>query len=154
MNIDTAAQDIAIARLASSIIKKILRAGQIDVDNCNKIVNYIHLLDTTNGPSEPITDVQKFSPAPELSNLQSRIQMAGRNSYLVLQFLMSNPGSWYTPDDLANILGFSPGSTRVHIYNLRKALLEHGLDGVVNTRYRIGYSINFAGVDKIMSSLS
>jgi hypothetical protein len=154
MNIDTAAQEIAITRLTSSIVRKIFRDGKFDVESCNKIVSHIHLLDTTISSISPATKAQRFEPAPELRNLQSRIQMSGRSSYLVLQQLMSNPGSWFSTSDLAMILGYTPGSMRVHICSLRKTLREHGLDDVVDTRYRVGYSIDKTGVEKIMSFIS
>jgi DNA-binding response OmpR family regulator len=154
MNIDSAAQEIAITRLTSSIVRKIFRDGKFDVESCNKIVSHIHLMDTTNGSISPATKAQRFEPAPDLRNLQSRIQMSGRSSYLVLQHLMSNPSSWFSTSDLAIILGYTPGSMRVHICSLRKTLRKYGLEDVISTRYRVGYSINKAGVEKVNSFIS
>lgn len=154
MNIDSAAQEMAITRLTSSIVRRIFRDGKIDVESCNKIVSHMHLLDTTNGSLSLTTREPRFEPSPDLYNLQSRIQMPGRSSYLVLQYLMSNPSSWYNTTDLAIILGYTPGSMRVHICGLRKTLRECGLEDVISTRYRVGYCIDKVGVEKIMSFLS
>jgi DNA-binding transcriptional ArsR family regulator len=154
MDIDFSDENIAISKLMLSLVRKIFRDGKIDVDSCNKITSHIHNFESAIISFESPTESQIFESLPDISNLHSRIQMPGRSSYRILHYLMSNHGSWYTVTELGEILGYSPGSMRVHISALRKKLGELGLEDVVNTRYGVGYCINRSGVDKVMSILA
>jgi DNA-binding winged helix-turn-helix (wHTH) protein len=57
-------------------------------------------------------------------------------------------------NDIAVNLGLSPRSVRVLISVLRKHLRIIGLEDVINTEYRVGYSVNHQGVVRVVEKVA
>jgi DNA-binding response OmpR family regulator len=146
--------DHAVNKLTSTIIKKVFRNGELDIKSCISIADYIYNLDIGNEKEISQSRHGKFRIDKKFENYRVMLKLSDRSSYLILDYLMQNPGSWHSIEDISYNISSSSGSIRVFICSLRKSLREVGLTDVIDTRYGIGYSISDVNVQRITTHVA
>lgn len=154
MKTEQAYYEHAINKLTSTIMKKVFRNGELDIKSCISIADHIHKLDIGNENEPSQSRHMKFRIDNKFENFRVMLKLSDRSSYLILDYLMQNPGSWHSIEDISYNISFSSGSIRVFICNLRKSLREVGFVDVIDTRYGVGYSISEANVQRIAAHVA
>ena len=154
MQDDRINHEYALKNLASNLLHQIFRDGSFDVLKCIEIANMLKNWEVVKPRPVVYEEYQENSNIPPVDILKHYLDLPSRGIARVLHLLMNNAGRWHNMNDIAVNLGLSPRSVRVLISVLRKHLRIIGLEDVINTEYRVGYSVNHQGVVRVVEKVA
>lgn len=154
MRDDSVNHEYALKNLASNLLHQIFHDGSFDVPKCIEITNMLKNWEVVKPKPVAYQEYQENSSVPPVDILKHYLDLPSRGIARVLHLLMSNAGRWHNMNDIAVNLGLSPRSVRVLISVLRKQLRLIGLEDVINTEYRVGYSVNHQGVVRVVEKVT
>lgn len=93
--------------------------------------------------------VSQSTILPSIDDIRSAFSINAKGSAYVLLKLLSSPGSTYCYRTLSEELGYSEGSCKVFVSNLRRTLRAFDLEDAIVTDRRNGVLISEENADRI-----